>query len=83
MPHKDLKDTITELKSELEQTPKETSLLEQELEQAREGIERYTPEAIRDLAQTLQNEAKEFEVEHPRVASLINQLMTALSNLGI
>lgn len=83
MPHKDLKDTITELKSELEQTPKETSLLEQELEQAREGIERYTPEAIRDLAQTLQNEAKEFEVEHPPVTSLINQLMTALSNLGI
>ena len=83
MPHKDVKDTITELKSELEQTPKETSLLEQELEQAREGIERYTPEAIRDLAQTLQNEAKEFEVEHPRVTALINQLMTALSNLGI
>ena len=83
MLHKDVKDTITELKSELEQTPKETSLLEQELEQAREGIERYTPEAIRDLAQTLQNEAKEFEVEHPRVTALINQLMTALSNLGI
>ena len=83
MPHKDVKDKIAELKSELEQTPKETSLLERELEQAREGIERYTPEAIRDLAQTLQNEAKEFEVEHPRVTALINQLMTALSNLGI
>jgi len=83
MLHKDIKETITELKSELEHTPKETSLLEQELEQVREGIERYTPEAIRDLVQTLQNEAEEFEVEYPRVTALINQLMTALSNLGI
>lgn len=83
MLHKDVKETITDLKSELEQTPMETSFLEQELERAREGIERYTPEAIRDLAQTLQDEAKEFEVEHPRVTALINQLMNALSNLGI
>jgi prefoldin subunit 5 len=83
MPHKDLKDTITELKSELEQTPKETSLLEQELEKAREEIERYTPEAIHHLVQTLQDEAEEFEAEHPRVTALINQLMSALSNLGI
>jgi ribosome recycling factor len=83
MLHKDVKHTITELKSELEQTPKETSLLEQELEKAREEIERYTPEAIHHLVQTLQDEAKEFEVEHPRVTALINQLMTALSNLGI
>ncbi len=83
MPHKDVKHTIVELKRELEQTPKETSLLEQELDKAREGIERYTSEAIHHLTQSLQDEAKEFEVEHPRVTALINQLMTALSNLGI
>lgn len=83
MLHKDVKHTITELKSELEQTPKETGFLEQELEKAREEIERYTPEAIKHLTQTLEDEAKEFEVEHPRVTALINQLMTALSNLGI
>lgn len=83
MPHRDVKHTITELKSELERTPKETSLLEQQLQEAREGIERYTPEAIHDLVRILQDEAKEFEVDHPRVTALINQLMTALSNLGI
>ena len=83
MPHKEVRKTISELKSELEQTPKETSFLEEKLEQAREGIERYTPEALQDLAETLKREADEFEVEHPRVTALINQVMTALSNIGI
>ena len=83
MPHKEVKNTIAELKSELEQTPKETGLFEEKLEQAREEIERYTPEAIQDLVQTLQHEAEEFEVDHPSITALINQVMTALSNIGI
>lgn len=83
MPHKVVKQTIVELKRELENTPKETGFLEEKLEQAKEGIERYTPEAIQDLVETLQLEASEFEVEHPRITELINQVATALSNLGI
>jgi hypothetical protein len=83
MPHREIRKTIGELKSELEQTPRETGFLEEKLEQAREGIERYTPEAIQELAATLQREAEEFEVEHPRITALINQVTTALSNLGI
>lgn len=83
MTHKEVKKRIGELKSELEQTPKETGFLEEKLEQAREEIERYTPEAIQELAAILQREAEEFEVEHPRITALINQVTTALSNLGI
>ena len=83
MPHKQVKQSISELKSELEQTPKETGFFEDKLEQAREGIERYTPEALQDLVDTLQREAEEFEVEHPRITALINNVMTSLSNLGI
>ena len=83
MPHKEIKKQIGELKSELEQTPKETGFLEEKLEQAREGIERYTPESAQELAQFLLNEADEFEVEHPRITALINQVSTTLSNLGI
>jgi hypothetical protein len=83
MPHKEIKNRLGELKSELQQTPKETGLLEEALEQAREGIERYTPEAIQDLVTALQREADEFEVEHPRITALINQVTTALSDLGI
>ena len=83
MPHKDIKQSIGELKSELEQTPQETTVLEEALEAAKEGIERYTPEAVHDLVNVLQREADEFEVEHPRITALINNVMTHLSNLGI
>lgn len=83
MPHNEVKKTILDLKNELEQIPKETSLFEETLETAKNGIERYTPEAIQDLAQVLQRESDEFEVEHPRITALINNVMISLSNLGI
>ncbi len=83
MPHKEIKKSIAELKSELQNTPKETGPFEEKLELAKEGLERYTPEAVQELVQTLQCEAKEFEVEHPRITALINNVMTSLSNLGI
>ena len=83
MPHKKVKKAIDELNVELKKTPKETGALEGLLEDAREGLERYTPEAVQDLLDTLQRESKEFEVEHPRVTALINQLSNALSGLGI
>jgi len=83
MPHRELKDNIGKLKRELEQTPKETGHFEEMLEQAREGIERYTPEAVQELAHALQREAGEFELDHPQITALINQIVTSLSNLGI
>jgi hypothetical protein len=83
MPHNKVKKSIEDLKVELEQTPKETGLFEETLEAAKNGIERFTPEAIQDLIQTLQKESDEFEVEHPRITALINNVMTSLSNLGI
>lgn len=83
MPHREIKKIIGVLRGELENTAKETGVLEARLEQAREGIERYTPEAIQELAQFLHNEADAFEVEHPRITALINQVMTSLSHLGI
>ena len=83
MPHREIRKNIDELKTELERTPKETSQFEELLERTKEGIERCTPEALQDLAQDLRREAKEFEVEHPQITALINQVMTSLSNLGI
>ena len=83
MPHGEIQKNIDELKSELERTPKETSQFEELLERTKDGIERYTPETLQDLVQDLQREAKEFEVEHPQITALINQVMTSLSNLGI
>lgn len=83
MPQRNAKKAIDELHVELKQTPKETGALEEILEQARDNIEDYTPEAVKDLIETLQQEKGEFEVEHPRVTALINQVMHALSGLGI
>ena len=83
MPHGEIRKNIDDLKSELERTPQETSQFEELLERTRDGIERYTPEALQELVHDLQQEAKEFEVEHPQITALINQVMTSLSNLGI
>ena len=67
MPHKKAKQAIDELNVELKRTPEETGALEGLLEQAREDIERFTPEALQDLMEALQRESDEFEVEHPRI----------------
>ncbi len=83
MPHNEVRKTIGELKTELEKTPQETGFIEEKLEQAREGLERYTPEAVQELARFLRNEADEFEVEHPRITALINQVTNALSDIGV
>lgn len=78
-----IKESIEALKVELGQTSKETSAFEQVLDSAQHGIERFTPEAVQDLVQILRRESEEFEVEHPGITALINNVMTSLSNLGI
>lgn len=83
MPHKEVKKSISELKTELQQLPKETDALEQKLDQIHDSIEQYTPEVIKDFVSYLDDETKEFEVEHPQITALLNQVMTALSNIGI
>lgn len=83
MPHTEIKKTMVELKSELTKAPKETTVLEQKLEQAQDGIEQYTPESIQEFVDLLQRETYEFEVDHPQITALVNQVVTALSNLGI
>lgn len=83
MAHNEVKKSIGELKSEVEQTPNDTSRFEEILHDAQEGLERYTPEAIHDLTETLKREAADFEIEHPQVVALINHITTSLSNLGI
>ena len=83
MPHKEVKKAIDELNVELKQTPKETGALEEILEQAKDGLERITPDALQNLVDTLQRESDEFELEHPRVTELISRLTNALAGMGI
>ncbi|MBN2684795.1 MAG: DUF4404 family protein [Pontiellaceae bacterium] len=83
MPYKKVKNEVEELKRELERSPKETGKLEEMLADAGETLERYTPEAVRELVQSLKDATAEFEVEHPQITTLMNQVMVSLSNLGI
>ena len=83
MPYKKVKTSISELKGELAQVPVETQVLQGKLEQVSEHIESYTPDMLKELVQFLKNEADEFEVEHPQITAMINQLLTTLSNMGI
>lgn len=83
MPEKIVKQ-MDELKAELQQSPVDTTPLELKLKDAQEtGLERFTPDALQALSDSLRAEADAFEVEHPQIAALINQIATALSNLGI
>jgi len=83
MPHQQIKQSLGVLENELKNTPKETTILEKKVQHAQEGIEEYTPEALKDFSNFLHREVEEFEVEHPQIVALINQVTTALSNLGI
>jgi len=83
MPREEVKKTIGELTVELEKTPKETGIFEETLHNAQVELDGYTPEAVQEFMEVLKREATEFEVEHPRITALINNVMTSLSNLGI
>jgi 5-bromo-4-chloroindolyl phosphate hydrolysis protein len=83
MTHGEARKAIDELNAELERIPKETTKLEGLLEQTRDSLEDLTPEAVKDLIENLRKEAAELEVEHPRATALMNQVMHALSGLGI
>lgn len=83
MPLEKAKKAIDDLNAELQSIPQETGPLESLLEKTKDEIEDATPEAIKDLFETLQREAEEFEVEHPRVKAAINHVIHTLSGLGI
>jgi len=41
------------------------------------------PESTHSFVQDLQDAAEHFEISHPRLTEGINQVLTALSNMGI
>jgi len=83
MPHRQIKEKIIRLEKELKKTPKQTTDLEKKLQLAQQDLEEHKIESLKDLSHLLHKEIEEFEVEHPQIVALINQVTTALSNLGI
>ena len=68
-----LDDSNPDLKARLE------GLLD-ELEDRLEGAE---DEEHLDLVEDMKDAISQFEVEHPRITGVVNDLMVALSNMGI
>ena len=73
---------LEELKDELS----EIGLSDPKLEKLANDIDEVlaqTNEPPVDLAHSLQNITEEFEVNHPKLIAIINNVMTSLSNIGI
>lgn len=77
-----LKQNLEELKSELKTLNSEDPKL-QKLATDIDDALAETPEVSESLVQTLQHTAEEFEVNHPQLTAIINNVMTSLSNIGI
>ena len=79
-----------------EQLKKELRELQEELKQIKSGEPRLqklagdiddvldeTTDVSRALVQSMQNTAEEFEIRHPQLTAMINNIMNSLSGLGI
>jgi len=77
-----LKKELQELKNELEDLKSADPKL-QKLAGDVDEVLAQTEDVSRELYNSLQQTAEEFEVQHPQLTAIINNIMTSLSSLGI
>jgi len=77
-----LKKELQELKEELKQIQSSEPSLKK-LASDLDGVLDETGDVSKALIHSLQNTAEEFEVQHPKLTAIINNVMTSLSGLGI
>jgi DNA repair ATPase RecN len=77
-----LKNSLNELKNELKRINSENPKLQKLANEVDEALDQ-TGEVSKALVQSLQDTAKEFEVHHPQLTAIVNNIMTSLSSLGI
>lgn len=80
-----LDDSLKRLRSELESADESTR---KRIEALVERVERQLAggegkQSRHSLLQELEEEIMHFEVEHPRLTAIVNDIMVALSNMGI
>jgi hypothetical protein len=88
MSKQELKDSLGALRRELAELGPEAAAardrltaLADEMETELEALE--TPADHASLLDKVQQQVEAFEVEHPRVTNILNDIMVTLSNLGI
>ena len=77
---------MDELRQEIDELPSDDSGSKERLEELLEKLElraEYPAEADNQLIQGLSDSVTHFEVFHPRVTAILNDLMMTLSNMGI
>lgn len=77
-----LKRGLEDLKTELEQIDSEDPKLKKLAGDVDTALAQ-SGELSRTLVHSMQNTAEEFEVHHPQLTALINNIMNSLSGLGI
>lgn len=77
-----LKHGLEALRDELKQIHSDDPKLQKLADEVDEALDR-AGEVSRTLANSLQQTADEFEIHHPKLTAIINNIMTSLSALGI
>ena len=87
MAEKEVNEALFNLRSEIEglddSNPDLKSKLEGLLDELEDRLEATEDQNHLHLVEDMKEAVSSFEVEHPRITGIVNDLMVALSNLGI
>ncbi len=88
MSDEQLRQSLNELRAELERLKSEEAQIRERLDALISGVETglEKPEDtahLQSLVQDLRQSISEFEVSHPRATGILNQIMVTLGNMGI
>lgn len=79
-----LDEDLKRLRSELENADEATrKRMEALVEKVEQRLAEGEGKAAQGLLQELEEEIMQFEIEHPRLTAILNDLMVTLSNMGI
>lgn len=88
MPDKRLRQSLEELRAELERLEAEEAQVRERLDALISGVETRLEKPDdtahhQSLVQDVRQSISEFEVSHPRATAILNEIMVTLGNMGI
>jgi Domain of unknown function (DUF4404) len=83
MSHEELESLLTRLRQEIATLESDGARVTPHLRTLLDDIERQVAAQDEGVTGELKRRVEVFEVEHPRVTAILNDVMVTLSNLGI
>lgn len=88
MPDRQLRQSLNELRSELERLEAEEAQVRERLDALISGVETRLDEPDdsdqhQSLVEDLRQSISQLEVSHPRATAILNEIMVTLGNMGI